>query len=26
VITKAYPAVLADGTILCYVGTCEEVI
>lgn len=25
VITKAYPAVLADGTILCYVGTCEEV-
>lgn len=26
VITKAYPAVLADGTILCYVGTCEEVL
>ena len=26
VITKAYPAILADGTILCYVGTCEEVL
>jgi len=25
VVTKAYPAVLRDGTLLCYVGTCEEV-
>lgn len=24
VITRAYPAVLKDGTLLCYVGTCEE--
>ena len=25
VMTRAYPAVLKDGTLLCYVGTCEEV-
>ena len=24
VMTRAYPAVLKDGTLLCYVGTCEE--
>jgi len=24
VVTRAYPAVLKDGTILCYVGTVEE--
>ena len=24
VLTRAYPAVLRDGTLLCYVGTCEE--
>lgn len=25
VMTRAYPAVLRDGTLLCYVGTCEEI-
>lgn len=24
-VTRAYPAVLSDGTLLCYVGTVEEV-
>ena len=24
-VTRAYPAVLSDGTLLCYVGTVEEI-